>query len=135
MSPEVTSLLPGETFNAFQSDIYSLGICLYFLIFGEFPLKDESEVSTMYDTDTIGGITGLKCSIESKNKWKLLSTDLQELLGNLLSMEPEERPSIQEILESKWIQAAYDEDTPLYVFEEMEARKRYILKKRQEASM
>mmetsp|Transcript_10968 Transcript_10968/g.12334 ORF Transcript_10968/g.12334 Transcript_10968/m.12334 type:complete len:125 (+) Transcript_10968:406-780(+) len=81
MAPEVSNLLPTETYDAFKADIYSLGISLYVLLLGEFPVKEEIDDSTSFDTDTIGGITGLKCSIESKKKWDLFSTELQELLG------------------------------------------------------
>jgi len=123
MAPEVSYLLPTETYNAYIADIYSLGIWLYVLVFGEFPVKDDSEDSTFCDTDTIGGITGLKCSLGCKKKWEQVSLDLQELLGNMLSMEPEDRPSLQQILESPWISKAYEEYMPQYVFEEMEKRK------------
>lgn len=129
MAPEIHHLLPTETYDAYKSDIYSLGICLYVLVFGEFPLKDDSEDSTLFDTDTIGGITGLKCSIDVKKKWDQISTDLQELLGNMLSMEPEDRPSLQEILESSWIQPAYYEDMPEHIYDELEKRKQSILSK------
>lgn len=129
MAPEVNYLLPTETYDAYKSDIYSLGMCLYVLVFGEFPLKDESEDSTLFDTDTIGGITGLKCSIDCKKKWALISTDLQDLLGSMLSMEPDDRPSLKDILESDWIKEAYYEDMPLYIYEQLEERKTSILAK------
>lgn len=122
MAPEVYYLLPTETFDAYKADIYSLGICLYVLVFGEFPLKDDSEDSTLFDTETIGGITGLKCSIDCKKKWSMISTELQQLLGNMLSMEPDDRPTLQQILDSDWILPAYYEHTPERVFEEMDKR-------------
>ena len=129
MAPEINYLLPTETYNAYRADIYSLGICLYVLVFGEFPVKDESEDSTFDDTETIGGITGLKCSFDCKKKWQQISYELQELLGNMLSLEPEDRPTLQEILESKWIQPAYEDHTPLSIYEEMERRRELISEK------
>lgn len=128
MAPEVYYLLPTETFDAYKADIYSLGICLYVMVFGEFPLKDDCEDSTLYDTETIGGITGLKCSIDCKKKWEQISTELQELLGNMLSMEPEDRPSLQDILDSNWITPAYYEHMPERVYDEMEKRKELFTK-------
>jgi serine/threonine protein kinase len=129
MAPEINYLLPTETYDAYRADIYSLGMCLYVLVFGEFPVKEESDDSTFDDTETIGGITGLKWSFDWKNKWQQISLELQDLLGNMLSMEPEDRPSLQEILESKWILPAYDENMPLSIFVEMERRKELISEK------
>lgn len=129
MAPEVDHLLPTETFDAYKADIYSLGMCLYVMLFGKFPVVEESEDSTFVDTETIGGITGLKCSIDCKKKWEQTSSDLQELIGSMLSMEPEDRPTLQQILESDWIREAYDEDMPLWVYEQMEQRKENILAK------
>ena len=40
---------------------------LYVMIFGEFPVEDKfSETWSDYESETIGWITGLKCSNESK---------------------------------------------------------------------
>lgn len=66
MAPEVNHLLYGETFDAYKADVYSLGMCLYVLIFGEYPVKESEEDSTMFDSETIGGLTGLKCSFGVK---------------------------------------------------------------------
>jgi hypothetical protein len=49
--------------------------------------------------------------------------ELQELLSNMLSMDPEERPTFEEIFESKWIQEAYHEEMPYHFHEEMLHRK------------
>jgi len=38
----------------------------------------------------------------------------------MLSLEPEERPSLQEILESPWLQESYHEEMPEYFFSEIE---------------
>ena len=67
MAPEVSHLLPTESYDAFKADIYSLGMSLYVMIFGEYPLEDKlSETYFEYESETIGWITGLKCSNESK---------------------------------------------------------------------
>lgn len=39
MAPEVLDLKAGQTFDAQAADIYSLGICLYVMLVGEFPNK------------------------------------------------------------------------------------------------
>lgn len=126
MAPEVNHLLPGETFDAFKSDVYSLGICLYVLIFGEFPVKGNEESSTMFDSETMGGLTGLKCSFGAK-QWNCISSECQELLSSMLTMEQEDRPTVGEILSSPWFNSAYSDDMSLVMFEEMLQRKQYML--------
>lgn len=54
MAPEVNHLLLGEMYDAYKADVYSLGMCLYVLIFGEFPVKESEQNSTMYDSETMG---------------------------------------------------------------------------------
>ena len=123
MAPEVSHLLPTETYDAYKADVYSLGMWLYVMIFGEFPLEDKlSETCSDYESETIGWITGLKCSNDSKLIWKILSEDLQDLLSSMLSMDPDERPSVDEILKEEWLYDTYDIDSNHMVFSEMEQR-------------
>lgn len=126
MAPEVNHLLEGETYDAYKADVYSLGMCLYVLIFGEFPVRESGDNSTGFDSETMGGLTGLKCSFGAK-QWNSLSTDCQDLLSSLLTMEPDDRPTVDEILQNEWFDSAYREDMPLIIFEEMEQRKLYMI--------
>ena len=66
MAPEVNHLLYGETYDAYKADVYSLGMCLYVLLFGEFPVKESEDDISTFESDTIGGLTGLKCSFGTK---------------------------------------------------------------------
>jgi serine/threonine protein kinase len=121
MAPEVCQLLPGETYEAKNADIFSLGVALYMMIFGEKPIKVEQpdDSSTYFDSDTLGAVTGLKCSDQTKTKWGFLPEELQLLLGSMLSLEAEDRPTLEEILESEWIQDAFHEEMPMYFYKEM----------------
>lgn len=127
MAPEVNHLLPGEQFDAYKSDVYSLGICLYVLIFGEFPVKESDESSTMFDSETMGCLTGLKCSFGAK-QWNCISSECQDLLSSMLTMEPEERPTMDELLQNEWFNSAFNEDMSLVIYEEMEQRKLHMLR-------
>ena len=103
MAPEVAHLLPTETYDAYKADIYSLGMWLYVMLFGEFPIKENYDTWSVDDSEIIGWVTGLKCSIQTKKLWWWASDELQELIGNMLSMDPDERPTIDEILQSEWL--------------------------------
>ena len=127
MAPEISHLLPSETYDAYKSDIYSLGMWLYIMLFGEFPVKNSYETCSMFDSESIGWITGLKISPDIKNQWDNTSIELQDLLGSMLSMDPDERPSITETLESDWLKDMYDWNRSQEVFEEMEMRKQFII--------
>ena len=122
MAPEVAHLLPTETYDAYKADVYSLGMCLYLMLFGELPLEENYDTCSMEDSETIGWITGLKPSENCKKKWDLSSCHLQELVGNMLSMDPDVRPSLQEILEWDWINYHNNLWSPQDVFEDMEQR-------------
>lgn len=41
MSPEVQNLQPGDCYDAFKNDIYSLGVTLYLLLTSEFPYAGD----------------------------------------------------------------------------------------------
>jgi len=41
MAPEVLNLEGGEAFDAYKADMYSLGICLFLMLFKRFPTYDE----------------------------------------------------------------------------------------------
>jgi serine/threonine protein kinase len=51
MAPEVNKLSEGESFEAYSADMYSLGVCLHVMLFGEYP-KDENLECLGTTTDT-----------------------------------------------------------------------------------
>ena len=127
MAPEVSYLLSTETYDAYKADIYSLGVLLYVMLFGELPLEDEfSDTCSGYSEDSIGFITGLKYSNEVKKEWSLLSNDLQDLLGRMLSMDPDDRPTPEQILDSKWFSKSQSFCSANEVYFEMEQRMSFI---------
>lgn len=46
----------------------------------------------------------------------------------MISFDPEERPTINEVLESEWLSEPFADTAPFMVYSEMEARKDYILR-------
>ena len=66
MAPEVVYLLKTETYDAYKADVFSLGMWLYFMLFGEFPISESNDSWSVDESEIIGWITGLKCSLNNK---------------------------------------------------------------------
>jgi serine/threonine protein kinase len=130
MAQEVLDLKSGETFDAFKADIYSLGVCLYVMLVGEFPslnnsincaatndsVKDGSDDMDVDHSDSI-----------SQKRWELISKDAKDLILQMISLDPKHRPTISEVMEHKWVQKSFDSYLPKLVYLEMEARKDFII--------
>ena len=54
--------------------------------------------------------------------------ELQDLLSAMLSMDPDERPSPQHILDCSWLKEAYSEDMPCYFYDKIQQRREKYLK-------
>ena len=85
MAPEVAHWFPTETYDAYKADVFSLGMWLYFMMFGEFPIEDNHDTWSENDSETIGWVTSLKCSFEAKKLWNRTTSEFQELIGNMLN--------------------------------------------------
>ncbi|CCD25056.1 non-specific serine/threonine protein kinase NDAI_0E02390 [Naumovozyma dairenensis CBS 421] len=91
MAPE---LIKRESYDGFKIDIWSLGVILYTMLNGSMPFDEDDETKTEWKimnempvfNDTI------------------LSEDAKDLLIKLLSKDPNERPSMQEILHHPFLQ-------------------------------
>src|SRR3990167_4497688 len=77
-APEVFSKAV-NMYNPFLADIYSLGVILHVLMTGVFPIKNNLELSR-----------------------EKLPAICYSLLASILRVNPEERPSISQILSHKW---------------------------------
>ena len=126
MAPEVASWTSTETYDAYKADVYSLGVLLYVMLYGEFPLRGDTETCSNYNTDSIKWRITNKLSKERNINEDLASGDLQNLLARMLSIDPDKRPYISEILEWDWVKTKLNETLIQDVFEEMEQRKNFI---------
>ena len=84
MAPEI---LNGELYN-YKCDLYSLGICLYVLIFKDFPFKGGTEYKIFKQMAQFKTTILKKTGIES----------LDNLLRGLIEISPEKRISMDEYL-------------------------------------
>lgn len=82
-----------------KSDIWSLGVLMYYLIYGSFPFEGES-VDEVYTK-----IRERRITIDELNEMnKEVSPTAYELLAKMLSLSPEERLNAWECLHSPWFE-------------------------------
>lgn len=107
MAPEV--LKSGdEEYDGFKVDIWACGICLFALIFGYMPFSSEEDAPEDRINNLLSRIENGLYTIPT---WKLgkdyvsmveVSPDCIDIIDRLLCPDPEERITMQEILEHPW---------------------------------
>lgn len=111
MAPEISNLQKNDKYDALKADVYSLGVCLYLMLIGEFPdanflNKYSSLTTTDSGSDEAMEVDVVKDQI-STNKWPELSENARNLIIQMLALEPETRPTIDEILAHPWFMESF----------------------------
>jgi calcium-dependent protein kinase len=89
LAPEVIE--GGDTSS--KADMWSCGIIMYLLFFGEYPLN----------TYTLDEYTAsLKCEVKLNHYVKSVSNNAKDLIKALLELKPENRPTAEEALRHEW---------------------------------
>eukprot|EP01118_Nematostelium_gracile_P008973 TRINITY_DN2_c0_g1_i2.p1 TRINITY_DN2_c0_g1~~TRINITY_DN2_c0_g1_i2.p1 ORF type:complete len:280 (+),score=57.64 TRINITY_DN2_c0_g1_i2:174-1013(+) len=92
-SPEILLNLP---FSTRKSDVYSLGVVLFTLVTGMFPFELKERCRLLK--------AGGKPKVDwSKDYYPRLSNNLKTLLDQMLEADPDQRISLDQVLDSKWI--------------------------------
>jgi serine/threonine protein kinase len=102
MSPEVLSKKTVKIEDLHKVDMYSLGVLLYNLAFARYPYKLETNQKKNFN-EILSRILHEKLEFFGSNKHSLL---FKNFLSGLLNKNIEERFSIEEALNHKWIKAA-----------------------------
>jgi calcium-dependent protein kinase len=94
VAPEI---LKGKPYN-FKVDLFAIGIITYLLVTGFLPFDHENSEKEIA-RQTLYEPTPFPSSI-----WKNISIEAKMFVNNLLSKNPDDRMSIQEVLQHKWLQ-------------------------------
>jgi len=100
VAPEIIKRVP---YSGYKADVYSLGMVLYCLLFGQFPFIPEQRFEN---------ITNGKDHppLEWPDKLPTLSYSVsptvKDLLKKMLEVDPEKRISLQEVAEHRWLSRA-----------------------------
>lgn len=137
MAPEVENCNETrKSYSAFKADVYSLGVCLHLLLFGEFPTMEEnSYVST--EESECGMEVDSNEEFDTKERYDLvsskptdLSSECREILSMMIRKDSSSRCSISDVIEHPWLSEEVTESNMAsVVFEEFEARKSFLLSK------
>lgn len=96
IAPEV--LMGKHTGHSYEVDIWSIGVMLYALLIGKPPFQAK-DVNTIYER--------IKQRSFSYPKDKHISDDAKYLIDDILSLNPMERPSIEEIMDYVWFRGTF----------------------------
>ena len=89
MAPEIFSR---REYEGFPADIWALGVVLYAMLCGKFPFKGTKETEIRQE------IIQKKCKFPD-----YISPQAKSLMTHLLKIDPNERPTVQEILNDSWL--------------------------------
>jgi len=100
------------------------------LLVGEFP-NPQNTVSCAATNDSDRGVSD-DMEVDhldsvSQKRWELLTKTAKDLILQMISLDPDQRPTITQVLEHPWLQKPFAEMIPNMVYQEMEARKDYII--------
>ena len=121
-APEI--FLHIEDYNGFKADIFSLGVVLFFLVTCKYGFKQANKYSMNYTliiedhydffwNNALGQIQGL-------------SDEFKQLYFKMVSFRPENRPSIEDILNDPWFKEIKDLNNKQLTQLEYEIRKELL---------
>jgi serine/threonine protein kinase len=101
MAPEICN---GQLYNWMASDVFSLGVLLFFMVVGKYPFVKAADSDCRYKLIMLNKHELFwKTATRNKEMTKKLSPEFTEFVTLWLSLDPKERPTINEMLAMPWI--------------------------------
>ena len=107
-APEV--LQPAKGYDGFAADVWSLGVSLFAMLSGFFPLDEATSKDWRYarlvEAQANGKSTTKVVYAWYRRSWSHLSVAVIDLLDGLLSLDPAKRLTVDEIVSHPWCKGA-----------------------------
>lgn len=126
MAPEVADFGLKTKFDMYKADVYSVGVTLHLLLRGELPTQADEGCTTLDSRDLTEDDLCSDAESDYEEKWLGDCDGVMELIEWMTSPFPEERPSMQEVMQHPWFTDSIQEISAEEVYMEMTLRKRYI---------
>ncbi|OQR96700.1 calcium/calmodulin-dependent protein kinase [Achlya hypogyna] len=99
-------LLYGRPYGT-QSDLFSLGVVTYVLLFGAFPftVASAAALQRLQRFSESGDVRDMGCLHPANPQWQFVSPEAQDALLRLLAIDPAERLTATEFLAHPWLAA------------------------------
>ena len=104
MAPEILISSKSKGYEGFPVDVWSSGISLYIMLSGTLPFNLKNNESSSNEEESVNNLE-LQYSIINKEPKHIenISDEARDLLKGLLNKNPEERLTIDEILNHPWL--------------------------------
>ena len=118
-APEIYSKLP---FNGRSCDIFALGVVMFIVVTGEMPFRSSNRSDGFYSM-----IIDNDYDSFWSNRRVQVSENFKNLFNMMITLNPTQRPSIEEVLRCKWmVEGDYSEENIKVLKSEMNRRYKII---------
>lgn len=111
MAPEINLK---KKYNCQATDIFSLGVLLFFMVTGKYPFVRATESDSKFKL-LLSGKSSLfwRTAVRSRDRLRKISPEFIELVTLCLSPNPIERPSVAEIKSHLWMVGTDEENSSI----------------------